>query len=61
MAQNDDFGHTNLNPQSISQARHIVSFWDALRQRVYENDWEDKAYEQLVKVEIFRMQNIYKL
>ena len=48
MAENGRLCHTCINLQNIPQARHIESFWDALDQKDFANDWETKKYEQLV-------------
>ena len=39
----------DMNPPSAPQIRLIEQFWGCLKMKVYENNWEAKSREQLIR------------
>ena len=49
MDENVNFVPKEINPPNVSQARPIENFWGCLAQKVYEEGWEAKREQQLIR------------
>ena len=51
MDKNVNLVPKEINPPNVSQARplRIENFWGCLAQKVYEEDWEAKTEQQLIR------------
>ena len=56
----------DMNPPSAPQIRPIEQFWGCLKEKVYENNWEAKDREELIRrikrcIKKFDMQTIVNM